>query len=110
MTILCILAFLYAFWIAYIGVMGIYRAYLDHRLSATLLVLLTPFVLAGLLMDVFANIFIATVVFWEFPREWLVTQRLIRYIKSKDDTRAMMASFICSNLLDLFDPTGRHCA
>lgn len=106
---LYLLAYLYAFWVTYIGVMGIYRAYLDKRLSYVLMVLLSPFVLAGLLMDILANIFIASFVFLEAPQEWLVTQRLTRYLKEDRGWRSMLAGKICVSLLDVFDPTGKHC-
>lgn len=104
------LGYLYAFWLAYIGVMGIYRAQLTKRLSPTTLTLLFPFVLLGLLMDVAANIVIAPVLFLDPPREWLVTSRLIRYLKTDTGWRNKLAGAVCENLLDVFDPTGKHCA
>lgn len=109
MILLGTLAYLYLFWLCYIGVMGVYRAYLDGRLSNTLIVLLIPFVLFGVALDVFANIFIASIVFWEPPREWLVTQRLTRYMKTELGPRKRIAEFVCTNMLDIFDPTGKHC-
>ena len=109
MIALYTLAYLYAFWCVYIGVMGIYRAHLDGRLSGFTKVLCYPFVVVGILMDVAANLLIAPVIFLDLPREWLVTDRLIRYIKTDTAWRKRMAEAVCTTLLDVFDPTGKHC-
>jgi hypothetical protein len=109
MALIYLIAYLYAFWCVYIGVMGIYRAHLDGRLSGVTKVLCYPFVFVGIVMDVVANLLIAPIVFLDLPREWLVTDRLIRYIKTDNDWRRQVAEAVCANLLDVFDPTGRHC-
>ena len=103
------IGFLWAFWGMYVLVMGIYRAHLSHRLKGLVLVLSLPFVAIGYLMDVFANVTIASLVFLEPPREWLVTSRLQRYIAHGTGWRAAKARWICDNLLDVFDPSGEHC-
>jgi hypothetical protein len=101
--------FLWAFWGMYVLVMGIYRAHLSHRLKGLVLVLSLPFVAIGFLMDVFANLTIASLVFLEPPREWLVTSRLQRYIAHGTGWRFWLAKYICDHLLDVFDPSGDHC-
>jgi hypothetical protein len=101
--------FLWAFWGMYVLVMGIYRAHLSHRLKGLVLVLSLPFVVIGFLMDVFANLTIASLVFLEPPREWLVTSRLQRYIAHGTGWRFWLAKYICDHLLDVFDPSGDHC-
>jgi hypothetical protein len=103
------IGFLWAFWGMYVLVMGIYRAHLSHRLKGLVLVLSLPFIVIGYLMDVFANVTIASLVFLELPREWLVTSRLQRYIAHGTGWRAAKARWICDNLLDVFDPSGEHC-
>jgi hypothetical protein len=105
---LYVAAYLWLFWYAFVLVMGLYRAHLDKRLTPVTYVLASPAVLVGVVMDVFANIFIATFVFWEIPTEWLVTQRLIR-LKRYNDWRGVVARYVCSDLLDPLDPTGSHC-
>ena len=65
--LLWIIGFPWAFWGMYVLVMGIYRAHLDRRLTGLVLVLSFPFVVIGYLMDVFANMTIASVVFLEPP-------------------------------------------
>ena len=49
------------------------------------------------------------IVFQEWPREMLVTSRLIRYINGESGWRRDLAQGICDALLDIFDPTGSHC-
>ena len=60
-------------------------------------------------MDVAANWIIAPLVFLDWPREVLVTARLIRYKRTDTGWRNRLATFICEHLLDVFDPTGDHC-
>lgn len=73
-----VLAYLYGFWLLYVLIMGFYRAYLSKRLTKPALVLASPALIVGYLVDLFANWTIATVWFMEFPRRplELVTDRL----------------------------------
>ena len=103
------LIYLYAFWFVYIGVMGIYRAHLDGRLVGFTKWLAYPAVVVGILMDVFANVVLATLIFVEPPKEWLVTARLTRYLNGSYGWRTNIAAAVCTHLLDVFDPTGKHC-
>lgn len=109
LVLFSMLAYLYAFWCAYVLVMGIYRAHLSQRLVGLNKVLALPVVGFGYLMDVAANLFIAPLVFLDRPREALVTARLIRYKRTDTGWRNRLATFICEHLLDVFDPTGDHC-
>lgn len=102
--------YLWIFWGFYVLVMGIYRAYLRKKLNYITLPLSAPFVLVGGALDIFANIFIATFLFLELPQELLVTTRLARHNKlDSSGWRTDIASYICTNLLDVFDPTEEHC-
>jgi hypothetical protein len=106
---LYVLAFLWAFWAMYVLVMGIYRAHLAKRLTPVTLALSLPFVALGYVMDVLANVTVASAVFVEPPREALVTDRLKRHMQTGNGWRFALARYICDNLLDVFDPTGDHC-
>lgn len=101
--------FLWALWYFYILVMGLYRAHLTNRLSVVQLILAAPALIVGYLMDVVANLTVACLLFKDIPREWLLTNRLKRYKKDDDGWRRDWAEWICTNLLDPFDPTGDHC-
>jgi hypothetical protein len=52
---------------------------------------------------------IASLVFLELPREWLVTDRLQRHMHKSIGWRFWLAKYICDHLLDVFDPSGNHC-
>lgn len=109
LVLLSMLAYLYAFWCAYVLVMGIYRAHLADRLVGLNKVMALPVVAVAYAMDVAANWIIAPLVFLDWPREALVTSRLIRYKRDDHGWRRQIADFICERLLDVFDPTGDHC-
>lgn len=106
------LAYLYSFWLLYVLVMGFYRAWLAKRLTRVALVLASPALLTGYLVDLLANWTFAALWFRELsqrPLE-LVTDRLSRYIGLQDACwHKAHAQWICATLLDYFDPHNRHC-
>lgn len=107
-----VLAYLYGFWLLYVLIMGFYRAYLSKRLTKPALVLASPALLVGYLVDLIANWTLATAWFMEFPERplELVTDRLSRYIGLQDDCwQKDHAAWVCQNLLDYFDPHDKHC-
>jgi hypothetical protein len=56
------------------------------------------------------NVIVGTVLFFELPREWLLTARLKRHHASPVGSRRYaIARWICQNLLNPFDPKGGHC-
>ena len=65
----------------------------------------------GLVFDAFVNFVIGTALFADPPREWLLTARLKRYhgVAYIGTRRARIAEWICTHLLDVFDPNGDHC-
>lgn len=65
-------------------------------------------IIPGLIYDAFLNIVIASLVFVDPPREWLLTVRLKRYKRGEDGWRKKWALWICEHLLDQFDEGG-HC-
>jgi hypothetical protein len=106
---LYLLAYLWAFWAAYVLAMGLYRAHLSKRLKGLNALLAAPVLLIAYLMDIACNLTIATILFADMPDEWLVTSRLMRYRATDDGWRARWATAICEGLLDVFDPQGDHC-
>lgn len=109
-----VLAYLWVFWLLYVTVMGLYRAWLAQRLRGLALIMSLPIVFVALIVDWVANWTIAVAVFQELPMTpyELVTGRLSRYIKAPYDQwnwRNRLADEICDGLLDYFDPTGKHC-
>lgn len=111
---ICTAGFLYAFWLVYVLVMGIYRTYLAGRLTWAMFVLGFPFVIIGGLMDMLSNATVATLVCWQRPHEWFVTQRFEKYLRFESPTgldlwRYNVAKWVCGHLLNPFDPDGNHC-
>lgn len=106
------LAYLYGFWLLYVLIMGFYRAWLARRLTVVAMILSSPALVVGYLVDLLANWTLATVWFRELPRRplELVTDRLTRYIASSSGWRRVHATWICATLLDYFDPHERHCS
>lgn len=96
-------------WGLYVLVMGLYRAHLARKLTPLTYALGAPWLALGLAADVIVNLTVASVVFLEPPREWLVTDRLQRHIFGSAGWRFELADWICNHLLDVFDPTGNHC-
>jgi len=78
-TLLYTLAIMYALWLLYLLVMGLYRAKLQGRLSRVALVLGFPVYGIGYLLDIFVQVTIASVLFLELPKEGLVTGRLTQH-------------------------------
>lgn len=108
------LGYLWAFWLLYVLVMGLYRASLSGKLTRVAMVLASPVVILAIGVDLLANWTIAAMWFREWPplawgRPDLVTSRLSRYIDGPDGWRKAHATWLCHNLLDAFDPSGVHC-
>jgi len=108
-ALLITLFILWLFWATYVLIMGFYRAHLNGTLRGVSLVLAVPFIIVGLVVDIVINITLASILFAQFPREWLVTTRLKRYVAAGDGWRSRAANAICNRLLDIFDPSGNHC-
>lgn len=100
----------YATWVFYLAVMALMRARAAGVLSPVALVLAYPVVAIGLVLDFTLHVVVGTVLFIERPREWLLTQRLSRLIRTDDGWRGDLALWMCTALLDAFDPDGSHCA
>ena len=65
-------------------------------------------VLVAVLMDIPFNVFVATILFYDWPQEAMFTQRLERYKRLADCRARRVAVWICQNLLDPFQ-LGGHC-
>lgn len=101
---------LYALWLFYLAAMSIMRAYNAKTLSKQALWLGTPVMFVAVLIDVLVNVFVMTILFWELPRQWLVTQRLSKWCCTGGTSwRKTVAKWVCVNFLDTFDPSGMHC-
>lgn len=100
---------LWVFWCLYVFTMGLYRSFLAGRLKGLPLIMAAPLTAVAFVVDVIMQMTIATIVFAELPRHWLVTHRLRAYLLQGSGWRYDWASYLCKHLLDPFDPTGAHC-
>ncbi len=99
---------IYVLWLFFLAVMNLQRARDAGTLTRAAYCLGLPILYLGLLIDFLVNVVVLTFLFLELPREWLVTARLTRYARSSAGWRRTMALWFAANLLDTFDPSGRH--
>lgn len=99
---------LWAFYVFYLACMSLVRGYQAGTLTLASKLLGYPIIAVGLALDVLMNAFVFTIIFFERPREWLVTDRLKRHVK-QHTMRAKLARFLCHEILSPFDPSGDHC-
>lgn len=97
-----------ATWTVYLAVMNL-AEHLDKlhpfaKLNAYLLLFTV-----GYPLDLLFNVVASVVLFWRLPKGWLFTGTLKHWIASDDERRANLAAWICTHLLNQFDPKGRHC-
>ena len=99
---------IYALWLLYLAVMNLQRARDAGTLTRAAYCLGLPILYAGLMIDFLVNVIVLTFLFFDLPREWLVTARLTRYAKGEIGRRRSIALWLAANLLDTFDPSGKH--
>lgn len=94
-------------WVYYIAAMWIIPGLREKRLARWV----RPFAWAAAVMaialDVVANL-IFSVILLDFPQDFLLTRKLQR-LKLGGGWRAAVAQRICTDCLDAFDPSGKHC-
>jgi len=95
------------FYYLYLGAINVY----ENRAGVHWAVLLvsSPLLLVMLAFDFVMQMTLATLIFWDRPRELLVTARLKRYRLTRTDWREHWAKQICTHALNPFDPTKKHC-
>lgn len=93
---------LYGMWLGYVLTMHIVHRW--HELPLAARILGAPPALLSYLLDIALNFTICTLLFADLPRERTITERLHRY---RDGWRGPVARWVCSRLLNPFDP--EHC-
>lgn len=104
-------------WVLYLACMNLKRARDAGKLPAAARWVGYPVLFTGIVVDCFYTVVLGTLVFQEWPREWLLTGRLQRILRDPNAgqawwlySRKAVAHWLCDNLLDPFDPSGNHCA
>jgi hypothetical protein len=101
--------------------MNLIRVHKSGSMSRTTYILAFPIVIVGYILDIVINLILMTAFLLELPQwrynsakyfgievEWTVTARLSRHIHDSSGWRKSVALWFGSELLDQFDPTGRH--
>lgn len=102
-------AAMYFVWVLFLSIMSLASAQAAGKLPTAAVRLAYPLLAIGYVSDFSLNVFVASWLFLEPPRELLVTARLTRHIKAESGWRKRVATWICKNLLDWADPKGCHC-
>jgi hypothetical protein len=95
-------------WGHYLMIMALKRARNAGRLTIWARICALPFAIPALPIDVLYNWTVGTILFLDIPREFLFTTRVSR-LNNRSDWRGRLAKKFCYNLLDPYDPAGRHC-
>jgi hypothetical protein len=106
-NILIILGATYALYVFYAAVMNIKRVRDAGKLTWVGKVLGYPTLVIGLVLDLFVNLTLMTIVLLELPRELTVTSRLKRHHKESTGWRLAVVKFF-KPVLDPLDPSGDH--
>lgn len=101
------LALLYATWVLFLAVMSVKAAKDAEKLPTATYVLAYPIYIVALVADLALNM-ASSIVFWELPRELLLTNRCDRHLTESDGWRWTLAVGLCKYLLDPFQ-LGGHC-
>lgn len=102
------LGIVYALWVFYLAVMNLKRAKDAGRLSRAAQLFGTPVLVVGYALDFVANVGPFTIFMLDPPRETTVTARLTRYARGGAGWRKRFALWFADDLLDDYDPSGRH--
>lgn len=98
----------YVTWILFLALMSLIRAREVGKLSKTAYYLGLPLLAVGYALDIFLNVFLLSLLTLDLPREYTVSAHLSRLLDA-GGWRSKIAFWICTNLLDTFDPSGQHC-
>jgi len=100
------LIFTFYTWGMYLAVMNLKAN--KKKLNAISKCFAYPLLYVGVTADVLYNLTLGTIIFLELPHQFLLTDRLESHLK-EPGWRGKVARWFCRNLLDPFDPKGRHC-
>lgn len=102
----CVSSF-YLLWIFYLAVMNLKRVRDIGGLTRTTIILGTPILILGYIIDFICNVFFLTFILLELPQETTVTARLKRHNRTSTGWRKAVATWF-EPIVDPFDPSGNH--
>ena len=92
-------------WVYYVAIIRLYRERATLNPAAKTMAYVGT--LIGVPLDIFLNLCV-TVLLLDWPHEITLSQRLSR-LNDTGGWRGDVSRWICAELLDPFDPAGRHC-
>lgn len=95
-------------WIFYVAIMS-FKAKLPQMGPVARFHAYLALFVFGYPLDVIANVIVSLVAFQRLPKRPLLTGTLIWWQETDDARRAKWARLICRELLNPFDPSGKHC-
>jgi hypothetical protein len=100
---------LWALWVLYIAMMNIKRVAHQQELPLRVKLLVYPTVAVFEVVEITANVIILTLLFWDWPQERHVSDRLRRYWYNayRYGWRIKVVEFL-KPMLDPFDPHSPH--
>ena len=104
-----ILCVLWALWVLYIAMMNIKRVAATQSMTWRVKILVYPTIAVFEIVEFVANVVVLTVLFFDWPREIRVSNRLRRYWHNpyRYGWRLHVVKFL-KPMLDPFDPAGPH--
>jgi Sec-independent protein secretion pathway component TatC len=108
-VMLFVLGILWALWVLYIAMMNIKRVAATELMPVRVKMLVYPTMAVFEVVEFVANVLILTVLFFDWPREIRVSDRLRRYWRDpyRYGWRLYVVRFL-KPMLDPFDPAGPH--
>jgi hypothetical protein len=108
-TVAFALGTLWALWILYIAMMNVKRVTATKPLVWQTKILVYPTMVVFEVIEFIANVIVLTVLFFDWPKEIRVSNRLRRYHRrpARYGWRLHVVKFI-KPMLDPFDPAGPH--
>jgi hypothetical protein len=94
-------------WVFYLAVMNLKRVRDEKKLTPLVTAVASPLIASAIALDVLLNVIVLTVVFMEIPKEYTISQRLLRYNNTEKGYKLKVAKFM-EQFLDPFDPSGEH--
>lgn len=130
MEIVLLLLCVYALWPMYVFCMAMMRAYQENSVTLFAWCLAFPFIVSAIVLDITLNFTVFAILTWDFPKieltqfsikvwkwefevaapvssELTFSQRLNRLVKD-DGWRGAVSRWLAANLLDPYDPSGKH--
>jgi hypothetical protein len=100
----------YLLWLFYLAIMNLKRAKDAGTMTPVALVLGYGIAVPGLLIDIAVNITVGTVLFLDVPRlsRLTLSARMSWYYEHDTGWRRSLSEWFARNLLNTYDPSGKH--